>query len=46
MSVSRDGESRVKTDRARLRRVIAALEPGDVLTVTGSTGWRARPVTC
>jgi DNA invertase Pin-like site-specific DNA recombinase len=34
MSVSRDGESRVKTDRARLRRVIAALEPGDVLTVT------------
>jgi DNA invertase Pin-like site-specific DNA recombinase len=32
--VFRETASGAKTDRAQLRRVIAALEPGDVLTVT------------
>jgi DNA invertase Pin-like site-specific DNA recombinase len=32
--VFRDVASRAKTDRAQLRRAIAALEPGDVLMVT------------
>jgi DNA invertase Pin-like site-specific DNA recombinase len=32
--VFRETASRAKTDRAQLRRVIAVLEPGDVLTVT------------
>ena len=44
--VFRETASGAKTGGAKLRRVIAALEPGDMLTVSGSTGWPARPVTC
>jgi hypothetical protein len=44
---SREVASGAKTDRAQLRRVIAALEAaGDVLFLLGSTGWRARSATC
>jgi hypothetical protein len=45
--VFREVASGAKTDRAQLRRVIAALEAaGDVLFLLGSTGWRARSATC
>ena len=36
--------SGAKTDRAQLRRALDALDVGDVLMVSGSTGWPGQPV--
>jgi DNA invertase Pin-like site-specific DNA recombinase len=44
--VFREVASGAKTDRAQLRRGIGQLAAGDVLMVSGSTAWRARPATC
>jgi DNA invertase Pin-like site-specific DNA recombinase len=35
-----------KTDRAELAKLLSRIEPGDVLIVPVSTGWRAGPETC
>ena len=39
-------KSGARSDRPQLRKALAALGEGDVLMVTGSTGWRAQPATC
>jgi DNA invertase Pin-like site-specific DNA recombinase len=43
--VFREVASGAKTDRSHLRRLLAAIGPGDVVMVTRPTDWCARPET-
>jgi len=44
--VYREKASGAQADRRELQRLLKAIQPGDVVTSPGLTGWPARPLTC